>query len=84
MIITVKDSDKLEVLDIARRFEAIGYRIFATRGTARALQEHGIHANQINKIEGESPNLMDLILYMRSTSLSIHRLRVSSMQRTVS
>ena len=62
MIITVKDSDKLEVLDIARRFEAIGYRIFATRGTARALQEHGIHANQINKIEGESPNLMDLIL----------------------
>ena len=62
MIITVKDSDKLEVLDIARRFEAIGYRIFATRGTARALQEHGIRANQINKIEGESPNLMDLIL----------------------
>ena len=62
MIITVKDSDKLEVLDIARRFEAIGSRIFATRGTARALQEHGIHANQINKIEGESPNLMDLIL----------------------
>ena len=62
MIITVKDSDKLEVIDIARRFEAIGYRIFATRGTARALQEHGIHANQINKIEGESPNLMDLIL----------------------
>ena len=31
MIITVKDSDKLEVLDIARRFEAIGYRIFATQ-----------------------------------------------------
>ncbi|MFR3321594.1 MAG: hypothetical protein ACLTSZ_11240 [Lachnospiraceae bacterium] len=61
MIITVKDSDK-QVLDIARRFEAIGYRIFATRGTARALQEHGIRANQINKIEGESPNLMDLIL----------------------
>ena len=62
MIITVKDSDKLDVVDIARRFEAIGYRIFATRGTARALQEHGVHARMINKIEGESPNLMDLIL----------------------
>ena len=37
MIITVKDADKLDVIDIARRFEAIGYRIFATRGTARAL-----------------------------------------------
>ncbi len=62
MIITVKDSDKLDIIDIARRFEAIGYRIFSTRGTARALNEHGIHARQINKIEGESPNLMDLIL----------------------
>ena len=62
MIITVKDSDKLDVIDIARRFEAIGYRIFSTRGTARALQEHGAHARMINKIEGESPNLMDLIL----------------------
>ena len=62
MIITVKDSDKLDVIDIARRFEAIGYRIFSTRGTARALQEHGVHARMINKIEGESPNLMDQIL----------------------
>ena len=62
MIITVKDSDKLDVIEIARRFEAIGYRIFSTRGTARALQEHGVHARMINKIEGESPNLMDLIL----------------------
>ena len=62
MIITVKDSDKLDVIDIARRFEAIGYRIFSTRGTARALQEHGVKARMINKIEGESPNLMDLIL----------------------
>ena len=62
MIITVKDSDKLDVIDIAKRFDAIGYRIFATRGTARALEEHGVQARMINKIEGESPNLMDLIL----------------------
>ena len=62
MIITVKDSDKLDVIDIARRFEAIGYRIFATRSTAKVLKENGVHAMQINKIESESPNLMDLIL----------------------
>ena len=62
MIITVKDSDKLEVVDIARRFEAIGYRIFATRSTAKVLQENGVKAVRINKIEQESPNLMDLIL----------------------
>ncbi len=62
MIITVKDSDKLEAVDIARRFEAIGYRIFATRSTAKVLREHGVNAMRINKIESESPNLMDLIL----------------------
>ncbi|HIR27502.1 MAG TPA: carbamoyl-phosphate synthase large subunit [Candidatus Choladousia intestinigallinarum] len=62
MIITVKDSDKLEAVDIARRFEAIGYRIFATRSTAKVLREHGVDAKRINKIESESPNLMDLIL----------------------
>ena len=62
MIMTVKDSDKIDAVDIARRFEAIGYRIFATRSTAKVLKEHGVHAMQINKIENESPNLMDLIL----------------------
>ena len=62
MIVTVKDADKVEVLDIARRFENIGYRIYATRGTYHALRDAGINARRINKIEAESPNLMDLIL----------------------
>ncbi len=62
MIITVKDSDKVDVIDIARRFEAIGYRIFATRGTARALQENGVSVLRVSKIDSESPNMMDLIL----------------------
>ncbi len=62
MIITVRDSDKQDVIEIARRFEAIGYRIFATRGTAQILNANGVRARQTNKIEGESPNLMDLIL----------------------
>ncbi len=62
MIITVRDSDKPDAVGIARRFEAIGYRIFATRSTAKVLRENGVHAMQINKIENESPNLMDLIL----------------------
>ena len=62
MIITVKDADKVEVLEIAKRFEAIGYRIYSTRGTWKALKEYGVNARRINKIEAESPNLMDLIL----------------------
>lgn len=62
MIMTVKDADKEEAVEIGRRFEAIGYKIFATRGTAKALREGGVRAIRINKIEQESPNLMDLIL----------------------
>ena len=62
MILTVRDEDKEEAVEIGRRFERIGYRIFATRGTAEALKSGGVKANAVNKIEQESPNLMDLIL----------------------
>lgn len=62
MIITVRDDDKPEAVEIGRRFEKIGYKIFATRSTAKALQDGGVKAIPVNKIEQESPNLMDLIL----------------------
>lgn len=62
MIITVKDADKGEAIDIARRFEKLGYIIYATRSTAAALKEAGIKARQVNKINQESPTVMDLIL----------------------
>ena len=62
MIMTVKDADKLEAIEIGRRFEALGYTIYATRNTARILNENGVKAIKINKLEQESPNLLDLIL----------------------
>ena len=62
MILTVKDSDKLEAVEIGRRFMALGYEIYATRNTARYLTEHGVEAIPVNKLEQESPNIMDLIL----------------------
>lgn len=62
MIMTVKDADKEDAVEIGRRFEAIGYKIYATRSTAKILNENGVHAVRTNKIEQESPNLMDLIL----------------------
>ncbi|MCI8371669.1 MAG: carbamoyl-phosphate synthase large subunit [Lachnospiraceae bacterium] len=62
MIITVKDADKLEAVEIGRRFQALGYKIYATRSTARILNENGVKAVKTNKIEEESPNLLDLIL----------------------
>ena len=62
MIITVRDSDKEDVVEIARRFQKVGYRIFATRGTAKVLNDHGVKALMVRKLEQESPNIMDLIL----------------------
>ena len=62
MIMTVKDADKPEAVGVAKRFEKLGYKIYATRSTAKYLQEHGVNALRINKISQESPNVMDLIL----------------------
>src|SRR5699024_10095738 len=62
MIITVKDADKLDAVDIARRFKAIGYEIYATKSTAKILNENGVEALMVNKIEQDSPNLLDIIL----------------------
>lgn len=62
MILTVRDSDKLDAVDIAKRFKKLGYEIFATRGTARVLNEHGVLAIPVNRINEEAPTLMDLLL----------------------
>ncbi len=62
MIMTVKDADKPEAVDVAKRFAALGYKIYATRSTAKFLNAHGVEALRVNKITQESPNVMDLIL----------------------
>lgn len=62
MIITVRDSEKEEVVDIARRFAAVGYTIYSTRGTAGVLNKNGVRVFPVRKLEQESPNILDLIL----------------------
>ena len=62
IIITVKDADKPEAVEIGRRFEKLGYTIYATRSTAAALNEAGVKARKVNKISQESPTVMDLLL----------------------
>ena len=62
MIITVKDADKGEAIEVGRRFEKLGYKIYATRSTAKALNDAGVKARKVNKISQESPTVMDLIL----------------------
>ena len=62
MVITVNDSDKMEAVEMAKRFKKLGYTIFATSSTARVLNKNGVFAIPINKVEMESPNILDLIL----------------------
>jgi len=62
MIITVRKSEQENVIPIARRFQNVGYRIFATRSTAKVLNANGVKALPVRKLEQESPNILDLIL----------------------
>ena len=49
-------------MEIAKRFEALGYNIYATKGTARALMDADVQVRLTRKVEQESPNILDLIL----------------------
>ena len=55
IIMTLCDADKEDGVDIAQRFEKLGYKIYASRGTAKVLKEHGVNAIQVNKIGQEAP-----------------------------
>ena len=61
VLLTIDDQNKIEALKIAKRFEQIGYQILATQGTAQFLQENGVHAISVSKIEETEPNLLDKI-----------------------
>ncbi|MFK5704831.1 carbamoyl-phosphate synthase large subunit [Ligilactobacillus sp. LYQ139] len=50
VLLTIDERDKEAVLPLAKRFSRIGYRIFATKGTARFLESNGLHVTQVNKI----------------------------------
>ena len=56
------DNEKYESVSVAKRFKALGYEIYSTRGTSKYLAEHGVDVVSVNKIEQESPTLMDLLL----------------------
>ena len=58
---TVKDRDKLELMELAEDFEKLGYSLYATGKTAKTLNTHGIATNAVKKIGEGSPNLLDLL-----------------------
>jgi len=73
VLISVRDSDKHEVIEIASRFEALGFEIYATSGTASILNRNMIAANHVYRISEGEPNVISLlesgkINYVISTS----------------
>lgn len=61
VLLTIADKDKEEALQLARRFNNIGYRLLATSGTADLLQKAGIPVKVVNKIGAQEPTLLDVI-----------------------
>ena len=53
VLLTIEDRDKQAILPIAKRFAQIGYRIFATSGTANFLRDNGLHVTEVSKIHEE-------------------------------
>jgi carbamoyl-phosphate synthase large subunit len=62
IFITVNDSDKPTVLPIARRFHELGFKLFATEGTAKYLRGRGVPAERVFKVHEGRPHGMDLIV----------------------
>jgi carbamoyl-phosphate synthase large subunit len=61
VLITVNDADKDAAIDVAKRFEKLGFKILATGGTCKRLKENGIKAEAIYKMQEGRPNIMDAI-----------------------
>ncbi|MCT6821285.1 MAG: carbamoyl-phosphate synthase large subunit [Lactobacillus panisapium] len=54
ILLTIEDRDKQEILPIAKRFAQIGYRIFATSGTATFLKQNHLHVALVDKIHEDT------------------------------
>ena len=68
ILVSVRDKDKPEAIDCARKFAKLGFNIFATPGTARAMQEHGLYAAVVKKEAQEKMLEMGRVQYVISTS----------------
>ncbi|RCX10348.1 carbamoyl-phosphate synthase large subunit [Anaerobacterium chartisolvens] len=61
ILMTVRDTDKPELIEIAEKFEKLGFELWATGKTAKMLNTQGIATNAVKKIDDGSPNIIDLI-----------------------
>ena len=61
VLVTINDIDKLEFLSMAQRMVKLGYQLKATGGTYEYLKKNGIESEKVNKLDDESPNILDVI-----------------------
>ncbi len=61
IVLSVRDEDKAEVIPLAKTLDALGYEIWATRGTSTALWNAGVKSNALYRIRLGSPNALDLM-----------------------
>ncbi|MCM1381438.1 MAG: carbamoyl-phosphate synthase large subunit [Muribaculaceae bacterium] len=61
VLITVRDTDKQEILYVAEKFEHLGFDIYATSGTASMLNRNMVAANVVRRVSEEKPNVMTLL-----------------------
>ncbi len=59
--ISVKDADKADCLEVARRLHDLGFSLVATRGTARVIEDAGIAVRAVNKVAEGRPHIVDMI-----------------------
>ena len=61
VLISVRDADKQEIINIAERFAELGFDLYATSGTANVLNRHMVATNSVRNVDEPSPNMIDLI-----------------------
>lgn len=61
VLITVRDTDKTEIVETAKRYVELGFKLYATKGTTQILGEAGIHATPVNKIHESNDNVITLL-----------------------
>ena len=59
--ISVKQSDKVRVVEVARNLLAMGFELLATKGTAAAITSQGLSCRVVNKVAEGRPHIVDMI-----------------------
>ena len=61
VVLSVRAADKVKSIDVARELSELGFSLYATRGTAAFLTEHGLKVTPVNKVNEGRPHIVDLI-----------------------